>query len=338
MLVAIEVGSYLYLRNIGVHSDLFFTLKNIDVTRDDGYNTIDPHLGYAHGIDDPKIRKLNKEFTWIDGFVVYAKEAKQIRELQRPVILALGGSTTDGVQYGHSWPEHLARMLRESGTPGTVVNGGTGGYSTNQELLKLVRDGLEFKPDLVISYSGINDRGSYSELPNPMTHKYQRSLLTFLTQNSSSPLLPSTIKVLQRIIGIDTKDNIGYTLGVPTDRTLGQQYEKNMQLMHAVSNSAGAEFVAFIQPYGNYGKSGIDSENKKIRKNYSEKVKALYDEITQLPSRVEYIRDATNILDEYPDLFKEDDVHLLDRGDEVVARHIFNEIKPMLGTMSAADR
>jgi hypothetical protein len=69
--------------------------------------------------------------------------------------------------------EELSKLLTADGYSGTIVNGGTGGYSSNQELIKLIRDGLEFKPDIVISYSGINDMGKYNELPYPMVHPYQ---------------------------------------------------------------------------------------------------------------------------------------------------------------------
>lgn len=339
ILAIIEVASYLLLSSQGIQSSLFVTSNTqIEGARDDKFNVIDPHLAYAHGANESRVERLSSDFTWMDGFVVYAKNVQDIRTLQRPVILTLGGSTTDGVNYDHSWPEHMARMLREGGMPGTVVNGGTGGYSTNQELLKLTRDGLEFKPDLVISYSGINDRGRYSALPHPMTHSYQRNLLDTLTRSAQSPLLPSTVSALQLLGGADAESRISYTLGIATDRTLGQQYERNMQLMHAISESQGAEFIGFIQPYGYFRNADGALPEKDRGLHYRSMVIALYDEITRLPSRLEYMRDATKILDDHPDVFKPDRVHLLDKGDEIVAKHVLSEIQPLLTSIPSTAR
>lgn len=95
----------------------------------DTFLTLDPHLGYTHGEIEEHVKNLKEKYSWIDGFAVYTK--RSIGDLQRPVILALGGSTTDGVKFDHSWPEELAKLLIQKGKAGTVVNGGIGGYSTN---------------------------------------------------------------------------------------------------------------------------------------------------------------------------------------------------------------
>ena len=137
---------------------------------------MDPHLGYGRGKAERKIRKLEVNYSWTEGFAVYSKKVPA--ELDHPIVLTLGGSTTDAVRSKNTQlAGGVCRSYWQKGISATVVNGGTGGYSTNQELLKLVRDGLEFKPDIVISYSGVNDRGKYSELPYPMVHPYQRYML-----------------------------------------------------------------------------------------------------------------------------------------------------------------
>ena len=144
------------------------------------FSVLDPQLGFARRNPEAS-GKWEKQYYWINGFAVYGRKEAA---LKHPVILTLGGSTTDGIEFDHSWPEELSKILVEKGINGTVVNGGTGGYSTNQELLKLLRDGLEFKPDIIISYSGVNDRGDYGELPYPMVHTHQRDTLNFLTSGT----------------------------------------------------------------------------------------------------------------------------------------------------------
>ena len=86
------------------------------------------------------------------------------------MILALGGSTTDGVKFPNSWPEQLARILDANKIPAVVINGGIGGYSTSQDMFKLVRDGFEFKPDIVIEYAGVNDGWRYGVADHLMVH------------------------------------------------------------------------------------------------------------------------------------------------------------------------
>ena len=180
LFAAIEISSFFILRTSGVDAPIFLNLggpgKKLQKNDGEGglkYSAIDPHLGYAHSNGEKDVRNLSKEFTWLDGFLIYSN---QTSNFQRPIILTLGSSTTDGIRSGHSWPEEFARIMKEKRYSGTVINGGIGGYTTNQELLKLIRDGLEFFPDVVISYGGISDRGEYGELPYPMVHTYQREL------------------------------------------------------------------------------------------------------------------------------------------------------------------
>jgi len=109
---------------------------------------LDPHLGYAH---DHATDDGLGDVGGVPGFAVYgdpdAPDALRI--------VALGGSTTDPLDPGN-WPRALQRLLANQGVPAVVFNGGVSGYSSNQELLKLIRDALPLEPDLVLSLSGIN--------------------------------------------------------------------------------------------------------------------------------------------------------------------------------------
>jgi len=333
LLAALEVGSFLILKSRGADAHLFYYKAKAKTPQraDDGggieYGTIDPHLGYTHGPNEQKVKDLNPAFTWLDGFLIYGKKTA---DFERPVILALGGSTTDGIRVGHSWPEELARTMKEKSVPGTVINGGIGGYSTNQELLKLIRDGLEFKPDFVISYSGINDRGKYGELPYPMVHSYQRQLLDVQTGSAPSRFLPSTMALLSGA-GLGGKGGMDYTMGLKTARSLGQQYQRNMELMHAICAAEGCRFDAFIQPFAFYNSkfATIVSPDEK-GEGYIKAVLALYQEIAGLPATHDYIHDATRILEQADDVYMPDGVHLNQKGDKVVGEYIFQFLEPQL--------
>ncbi len=337
LLAAFEVGSFAILKARGDDAHLFRHESDARTAKraEDGggleFATLDPHLGYTHGPNEKKVRDLDPDQRWLDGFLIYAPRTS---DFERPVILALGGSTTDGIRVGHSWPEALARIMRANSIPGTVINGGIGGYSTSQELLKLIRDGLEFEPDFVLSYSGINDRGKHGELPHPMVNSYQRQLLDLQTGAAPSPYLPSTMALLKGIAG---RGGLDYTLGLETARTLGQQYRLNIELMHAVCQARGCRFDAFIQPFAFYKSrfaTLISPEEKGSA--YVDAVLALYDEIDSLPATHPYVHDATQILEESDDVYTSDGVHLNAKGDEVVGESMFRFLEPRLRERTAA--
>jgi len=304
----------------GVHLPFAVASTTIPVIRGGmRYNVIDPHLGYAHGEGEYKVKKIIKQYSWVNGFVIYGHDPT---ELKRPIILALGGSTTDGVNYGHSWPEELAKLLVKTGAVGTVINGGTGGYSTNQELLKLIRDGLEFRPDIIIDYSGVNDCGAYSELPYPMVHPYQKTILEYLTESARSPVLPNTVAWLRRAL-FSGGPPISYTLGVRSSLTLGQQYERNVTLMESIARAQGAAFFGIIQPNAYFG-------SKRPEKTFREatnpddvaSVRALYRQIIEVPTRRVFVYDLTRIFEDHEDVYKEDGIHVHKNGDQIIAENI----------------
>lgn len=333
VLATFEIGAWLILKARGVEAPLFRyetearTARTADDVGGPEFATLDPHLGYTHGPNERKVQAVDPAYRWRDGFLIYAPRTS---DFERPVILALGGSTTDGIRVGHSWPESLARRMRAESAPGTVINGGIGGYSTNQELLKLIRDGLEFEPDFVISYSGINDRGKYGELPHPMVNTHQRHLLAVQTGAAPATILPSAVALVKSVVG--GAGGLDATLGIPTSRTLGQQYQRNLELMHAVCQVGGCRFHGFIQPFAFYdSKFAEQISREKKGAGYIDAVLDLYAEIVDLPESHPYIHDATRILEQADDVYTADGVHLTREGDDVVGEFMFRFLAEELG-------
>ena len=304
----IEGASYYVNKTQGKKTAFLIARSTYDKKRH--YGTLDPHLGYARWLsDDDKNRLKENNFEWVDGFVIYKKNKDR---WTRPIILTLGGSTTDGVRHGHSWPEELSKLMTAEGLSGTVVNGGTGGYSSNQELLKLIRDGLEFKPNIVISYSGLNDLGKFNELPYPMVHPYQRYLLKYNAGISSPKYFPSTLSFLQRLLHSEEQMPSNITLGVKTHLSQSGQYLRNIDLMKIISESRKAKFFGFIQPC-----------------SYC-KTHKFYKEVIPRSADLGYMTDATSILDGVDDAYKKDGVHLTLTGNKAVANFIYGKVKPFL--------
>jgi lysophospholipase L1-like esterase len=75
-------------------------------------------------------------------------------------ILFLGDSYAEGytVEFQDLFSEVLKRrLLREQRRPVQVINAGTGGYSTDQELLWFTTEGIKYRPDLTVLLFCYND-------------------------------------------------------------------------------------------------------------------------------------------------------------------------------------
>lgn len=86
------------------------------------------------------------------GFVIYGDDERGGKKYK---IVALGNSTTDGTFYPFkSWSQLLYEELA-----GDIIiyNGRSYGYSSGQEVLKLIRDVLWLKPNMIIVYDGFID-------------------------------------------------------------------------------------------------------------------------------------------------------------------------------------
>ena len=126
------------------------------IARTEGMPLIDFFLGYNRQSDLPGFKRLGND------------TGKELR------IVILGGSTTDPEvmdpmewndpnkreQSLGSWPRFLHEYLIANGIDVLIYNGGFSSYISGQEMLKLIRDGLALKPDIVICFDGINDAHS----------------------------------------------------------------------------------------------------------------------------------------------------------------------------------
>jgi len=105
-------------------------------------------------------------------------------------IVALGESTTFGVTLNaedRPWPVLLEQMIRERlkpRRPVEVINAGIPGYRIDQNLHRLPTDILPLKPDMIISYHGINAfnmlRDAVPSLPGARSPAYKERPLRLL--------------------------------------------------------------------------------------------------------------------------------------------------------------
>jgi hypothetical protein len=141
-------------------------------------NRFDPVLGWSKE-PNASIRRHTGEFDVTlqtnsralreDESRGYAKPAGETR------VLLVGDSFTLGytVERADTLSQLLERRLRAEGRSAEVLNGGTEGYSTDQEVLWLASEGVKYAPDVVVLQMYENDifwnaQASYLRYPKPL--------------------------------------------------------------------------------------------------------------------------------------------------------------------------
>jgi hypothetical protein len=125
------------------------------------YMQPDPHLGWSKR-PGARVTYARREYT-----VEVAINSKGLRDREKPYapppgrfrILALGDSFVEAysVPLSSSVTMVMERELSRAGCPVDVINGGTSGYSTDQEYLFYVHEGARYAPDVVVLFFHYND-------------------------------------------------------------------------------------------------------------------------------------------------------------------------------------
>lgn len=350
-IVAVEFVAYVYLGQQNDHEPFLFnrldtrgSIVSAEATPPTG-DALDVHLGYTYSEYVTGQTSRTEELLprvdhwWMEGgLLAYAPVGQ---ELRRPIIVMLGGSTTDGLlRWGEStpWPEQLAKLLHSHALSGTIVNGGMAGYSSNQELLKLVRDVLSIQPDLVIAYHGINE-SRWRVQGYPMVHPYQQQLFEALAKPSSASVLPNFIRLMRRLVGFSDV-GISVSYGAPSSLSDGQQWVRNIGLMYAIAQAQQIEYLSILQPVMGVGSAPISGEawqwqlsrlgSEQALQDYYDRLQATYAEALQAATQYPYILDFTEVLTGQDDVYLLDGRHLTEKGNAIIAEKIFEVLESRL--------
>jgi hypothetical protein len=328
------------------------------IARTEGMPLIDFFLGYNRQSDLPGFKCLGND------------TGEEIR------ILVLGGSTTDPEvmdpmewnapdtreQSLGSWPRFLHQHLTTNGINALLFNGGMSSYISGQEMLKLIRDGLVLKPDIVICFDGINDSQSYMRYDSKLSkyHSYFKTV-----EESISPLFSkSGISAFGGRIEAPFVQGICH--GVEADISAFEEWHSNQRIMRAVCEEFDIEYVCFLQPGGIFLKDyrqscdavirrrwflwdffllfARDPQNfsiayeqaipaeKKLRELFQnsslykfEHVETFYRHARDAAKSNDYIVDIVDALNGYPDVFY-DRVHCNMKGNKLIAERIYQEL------------
>ena len=274
------------------------------------FDAYDALLGYTRKDDLP-------------GFKVFENELSD-----NPLtIVTLGSSTSDPYTCNlKSWPEYLFEMLTDMGISVKVLCGGMNSYHSRQEVLKVLRDVLNIKPDIVISYSGINDsdyfqrRHVLKEYPDVMFHQDKFLRFAMKKANKEGYFLGNVYH--------DDVDEIMY--GIENTKNYSERWVDNERIMHALCNEFGITFYGFLQPYRDYGgyiKSG-EPQKKSYEKNMEQNIKeinAWYDDVRQKIAEIEYIHDLSLLFDGMEKVYY-DYCHVFEKGNKEIADAILSRI------------
>jgi hypothetical protein len=289
---------------------------------------LDPHLGYAHDHD----RAAERSGLYIPGFQVYGDP----NDIEAVRIVTLGGSTMDPFfDDDASWPELLHTVLTERGDKVCVFNGGVAGYSSNQELLKFLRDGVALGPDIAIAFNGVNDMGYvHSKAEHPLVHRFQDRLFQDVAASRPPTLFPNLITAVRSRISNDASqpsDSItGVNYGLPNPISPAENWRRNQAAFERVAAAHGIQYLNVLQPIGGFGRytmSGRETKDLEARGGtYFRELAAFYTEAQGYAKTLPFCADLTDVFADEREIYTGDMRHQTLRGREVLARAIAAEL------------
>lgn len=280
---------------------------------------LDPLLGPAYSVAQMEARGRRA----IPGFVVSGDldAADTLR------IVTLGGSTTEGLHTESAWPALLQEELARRGVRAVVLNGGVSGYGSGQELMKLIRDVVPLRPDVVVAFNGVNETGdSGDNLGTPFTNPYLENVLEEALEGKAPWLLPNAVSWLRRTLAPGDR----VTLIDPPDPpgTTAEEWARHVRIMNAVSREFGIRFVSFLQPaFGIGSYRPTDEEAQRVVRNggCNSPRQVFYEEAMRLAAARDDIVDLTEAFAGASDVYQ-DHCHVVEKGNRIVATRIADEL------------
>lgn len=236
-------------------------------------------------------------------------------------IAVLGGSTSALYLYPEtSWPEYLISYCEAKDIAVDCICGGVCGYKVSNELIKLVRDILPQKPDIVISYSGVNelwDKESY------FLNDYQQSVFNIMST-----------AINKRAEGMLMDKNVVNYGGAYED--IGEHWLETERAMHGICSEFGIAFFSIMQPdfYDKVPLSHFDNAVKEtLYKNAIDverhkELVTIKQYVRQHPHS--WIIDFTEVFNDYDKELFFDQWHLYSEGNRILAKKIFELIEEKL--------
>lgn len=282
-----------------------------------GFNEIDPLLGYSKTPATLKAQGFNLAGS---GIILTTTDdtAGCIN------ILLTGGSTSDLSLYADNWPLELRDILKQHGIKARLYCDGVGGYNSGQELLKLIRDGLDTRPWIHLSYSGANEFIDPSYVSVFEENFYGTEL--DINNARTSWLLPNTVMFMRDLFRMNHEST---RLFPNRQEPHAAFWTKNMRLMHGVAVENNYRFIALLQPVlgsSKFNQSVVGHEESIAQ--YKREYHVLRDSASRYPG---FMVDLSAIFDTCKGPVFMDNCHINDPYQHVVAENIFGVLKEKAG-------
>lgn len=292
---------------------------------------IDPHLGHTYL--SPQDIGLVEGEELCAGHIRIGPD-----DPQRTRIAILGGSTSD-LSYNGSWLRPFYNICCKNGHSITIYSAAVSGYSSSQEIFKLIRDILPIQPKLVISLNGVNDLGFIQSISpeHPMVHHYQSKIFNHLAKMTGSGGFFRNFgnsKLTAPRAMNDTYAIGGINYGGQNCLSAARFWERNACIMRAISNEFGASYRCFLQPIAGVGKYNLSNDeveslevyniNKKLHgEGYKIALEKFYlDARLILQKHTDFMVDLVDIYEGYSEMYA-DIRHPNKPGNLIIAQHIY---------------
>ena len=252
------------------------------------------------------------------------------------IIWVFGGSTTfcAEVYDEDTWPSYLSALLCNDGYNVFVRNFGDSGYTSTQEVAKLL---LKLRntpaPDYVVFYDGINDYYSayQSGRPGEPQNLFNRYLAfdVFVNRNILNPILVSStmraLRFVQQERPVSYTDSHATALGA----AIQQVYVNNTKLVYALADKYDFTPLFFWQPavFTKDTLSDYESSFNSSTGSVGFSVRAGYKNITFLEENVHSFHDIQDVFDAENESLFIDTAHVGRKGNKLVASVIADHLE-----------
>lgn len=254
--------------------------------------------------------KKGKEEQTCYGFYTHGN----LENCQKRIVL-LGNSATDPFFYPQkSWPEMFWEECNRQQVNVVIYNGAVTDYSSSNEVIKLFRDVLLLKPDIVVSYSGIIDFREYVPEYPYINLNLMRTSHKWESENKKEVIF-----------------------GIRDYRPAYERWLNNEKIMKQICEINGITFFGVLQPWIG-SDDGDGSEKLQIWSDYYwqvafpqfaqyiENAKEFKKRIQADIKENEWLYDFTNIFSEIDDAdIYYDSIHVNEAGNLMVAK-MFSKI------------
>lgn len=310
----LEILSFFYLISIGEQSNLFYSTAPFTALPSH------PILGWSQDTERLTESGVEVQGNWV-------RYPSSIESKDTLVIAVIGGSTTDNVLNPDNWPLKLQRLLNEKGIAVDVYNGAVAGYGSRQELTLAKNYLSHILPDILISYSGVNECINYSRLNNE---------IVFPPNGAKFKVLPNLFKLISKMQIHGNRDSKVQCFSDLGD-DLAVQWMLNMNELHEISERQQVHFISILQP----SVVTLNPRKTEFEKEIfvPDHYEPFYVNVKEHMLKYDFIHDLSNAFDTIANPYS-DDCHVSAKGNEIIAIGVIKILEsdfPRLEQTTVAD-